>query len=365
MKNDGPIPIPTRLHWHEFRLRLLPAVVFVAAIIVIAFLWDGHVAAPTLVGQAEAQLAAVSSHKPGLLTGLAVTRFQTVKAGDTIGHVIVAEPQVLESSLAVIHSEIEMLRVNLSPVVDQQRNAINYVQLRLNWMQSRADLASNRVKLQLAEAEWHRADELFKSKLVSESERDIAKSAYDALQNLVNELAKMIADGEKSLAGMQTAGSTDFTHGADDALRASIAVQEAKLKLTEAELNPITLKAPIDGVVTEILHMSGEAVTAGQPIVSIASTKPMRIVGYLRPPLFNEPLAGDRVEVRTRGRHRVTVSAQILGVGAELEIVPAVFGGMARLDLAQQGLPLSISLPNNLSLHPGELLDITLLPKAK
>ena len=65
----------------------------------------------------------------------------------------------------------------------------------------------------------------------------------------------------------------------------------------EADLNPVTLKAPIDGVVALIEHFSGEAVIAGQPIVSIAAAEPTRIVGYVRSPLSVEPAAGDSPRV--------------------------------------------------------------------
>ncbi|MGA2854213.1 MAG: hypothetical protein ABSE90_08810 [Verrucomicrobiota bacterium] len=362
--NDpAPIPIPATQHWHNMRLRVAPAVVFVATIAVIAFLWDSHVAAPTLVGQVEAQLAAVSSPKPGLLAGLTVTRFQAVKAGDIIGHVIVADPKMVESTLAVIRAELAMLQANMGPITMQQRNAVDYAQLRLQWMRERADLASAKVNMQLAEVEWHRSDELFKNNLVSQSEWDIAKAAYGALQEQVAELTKLVADGEKSFASMQPAGTADISQISNEPMRAAVAVAEAKLRLAEAELAPIALTAPINGVVTMIYFSSGTTVTAGQPIISIAAAQPERIVGYLRPPMDVEPAAGDRVEIRTRGRHRVTASAQVLGVGAQLETIPAVFSGLAKLDIAQQGLPVNISLPGHLNIHPGELVDITLLPK--
>ena len=230
-------------------------------------------------------------------------------------------------------------------------------------MKERAGLASARVNLQLTETEWRRAEDLFKAKLESEQLRDIARAAYQVSVHQVEELTSLLAEGEQSFKDLQVTNNADISIISDAPLRAAIAVQEAKLRQVEAELNPITLKAPIDGVVTLIQHFSGEAVTAGQPIVSIASAEPTRIIGYLRSPLTLEPSAGDRVEIRTRRRHRVTASAQIIAVGAQLETVPAVFSGMGRLDTAQQGLPLNISLPENLKIHPGELVDITLLPK--
>jgi hypothetical protein len=47
----------------------------------IIFLWKGNLAAPNLVGQAEAVVANVSSYRDGILAELTATRFQKVKAG--------------------------------------------------------------------------------------------------------------------------------------------------------------------------------------------------------------------------------------------------------------------------------------------
>ena len=100
-------------------------------------------------------------------------------------------------------------------------------------------------------------------------------------------------------------------------MRAAISVEESKLRLTEAELNPITLRASVDGMVDVIYHRVGEAVTAGEPIVGIAPFNAVRIIGYLRPPILEEPKLGGRVEVRTRGPHRHFGAAQIMEVGAQ------------------------------------------------
>jgi len=355
-----PIPTPPSQRWRDVRRRLMPAAVFVSALVVIGVLWDAHIAAPTMVGQAEGQVAAVSSPKPGVLTGLTVTRFQTVKAGDVIGHVIVTDPKMVESTLSVIRAELALLQANMDPIAKQQRNAVDYAQLRVAWMRQRADLASARANLQFAEVEWHRAEELLKAKLYSQSEGDLAKATYEALKDQVAELTKLVADGEKNFVSMQPPGTSDITQISSEPMRAAVAVAEAKLHLAEAELAPFTLTAPVAGVVNMIYYTSGESVVAGQPIVTIAAAEPTRIVGYLRPPLAREPAVGDRVEIRTRGLHRVTTTGQVLAIGAQLETLPAIFNGFAKLDLAQQGLPVNISLPGNVKIRPGELVDITL-----
>src|SRR5262245_18704743 len=97
-----PIRVPLIEYWQDVRHRFLPVLVFGAAVILIAALWKQNVAAPTMVGQAEPVLAQVSSYKPGVLAELNVTRFQKVKSGDPLGTVMITDPRILASSLAVI-----------------------------------------------------------------------------------------------------------------------------------------------------------------------------------------------------------------------------------------------------------------------
>jgi multidrug resistance efflux pump len=357
-----PIPIPMRKRWHLLRVRWLPPLVLIAGFGAVAFLWREHVASLTIVGQAEPVVSDVSCYKPGVLAELNVARFQRVKAGDTVGKVLITEPRILASSLAVIQAEIEALRVNLKPVVAQQHNAMDYDQLRLDWMKQRAQLASARVDLDLAEAENRRMEALFKDKIVAERVYEQAKAARDRLQKEVEELGKLVAEGERGFEHLQLTNAADISKVSSDPLAAAIAVQESKLRLTEAELSPLLVKAPIDGIVNTIFRRAGEAVTAGQPIVAIATLSPVRIVGYLRVPLAAQPTVGMAVQVRTRGLRPEQGNATVTEVGTQLETVPPTLLGPVNFASIVQGLPVDISLPANLKILPGELVDITLPP---
>jgi multidrug resistance efflux pump len=313
-----------------------------------------------MVGQAEPVLSNVSCYKPGVLADLLVSRFQRVKQGDPVGRIMVTEPRILASSLAVIQAEIESLRATMKPVAAQQHNAMDYDQLRLDWMKQRTQLASARVNLELAGTEFHRTEELFKDKIVAERVYDQARAGRDRLQNEVEELTKLVDEAEKNIQMLQLTNAKEIAAVSVDPLRAAIAVQESKLHLTEAELSPITVTAPIDGIVSTIFHRAGESVTAGQPIVAVATLNPVRIVGYLRPPISDDPKPGMKVEVRTRGLPRLVGSAKILEVGTQLEAVPATLVGPIKLANTELGLPVEISLPSQISIRAGELVDIVL-----
>ncbi len=359
------IPVPLAQRWRDVRLRVMPIVVFGAALVGMVALWKEYVAAPSMLGQAEPVLSNVTSQKPGILAQLNVERFQKVKAGDTIGQVIITDPKILESSILLIKSEIEALRVNLKPIAAQQRMAVSYDKLQLDWMRERADLASAQVKLQQAQSEFKRIEALYKDQIVSQRLYEQAKAAQDSLKGEVDQLDKLVCDGEKNLQMIQLSNRVDAASVSEEPLHAAIATQEAKLRLTEAELSPIVLKATIDGIVTTIYHRSGEAVMAGQPVVAIATFNPVRIVGYMKPPIQNEPQVGMKVEVRTRGLHREVGTGEIKQVGTQLEAMPATMLGPIKLVSSELGLPIDITLPPNLKLRAGELVDLVLQPKSE
>jgi multidrug resistance efflux pump len=363
MSDSKPIPVPFSQRWHDARLRVFPAVAFCGAIAAIGLLWKSNIAAPTLVGQAEPNEHPVSCYKPGMLAELDVTRFQKVKAGDPIGQVLVTDPKILASSLSVIQAEIEALRISMQPMARQQHTAMEYSGLQLDWMRQRAELAMARVNLELAETELKRTDALFKDKIVSERTYEQAKAAKDRYGSEVDELSHIVEQQGKEFAQSHITNTPSLSQINDQSLRAAIAVQESKLRLTEAELSPISLKAPVDGMISIIYHRTGEAIIAGEPIVTIAAFSPIRIVGYIRVPVMSEPAVGTRVEVRSRGPGREVGFGNIVEVGTQIETVSAVLAGAVKFSNVELGLPISISLPPNLKIRPGELVDLTLLSK--
>jgi multidrug resistance efflux pump len=363
MSAPTPIPIPLRQRWHDARLRVIPAVAFVSAIVAIAFLWKSNIAAPTLVGQAEANEAKISCYKPGMLAQLNVARFQKVKAGDPVGQVLVTDPKILASSLSVIQAEIAALKITMQPMARRQHTAMEYSSVQLDWMKQRAQLAMARVNLQLAQTELQRTEALYKDKIVSQRAYEQAKAAEERYKTEVDELSRMVNEQGKEFEQAQATNTIDVSQLSDEPLKAAIAVHESKLQLMEAELSPIALIAPVDGMVNLIFHRTGEAIIAGEPIVTIAPYDPVRIVSYIRTPVMNEPVIGTRCEVRSRGPRREVGIANIVEVGTQLENIAPALAAPVKFSSVELGLPISVSLPPNLRIRPGELVDITLLPQ--
>lgn len=354
-----PIPTPPAHLWRQIRLQYLPAIVFATGLVVAAFIWMRWVAPPSLVGEAEPIRAEVRSPHVGALSELKVDVFQQVQAGQEIGRVAGADPRVLEAALAVIRAEIEAMRTTMEPIIAQQRVALDFERLQLDWMSERVKFASLKAQLDLAEGSLTRSEPLYKNKLLTEERFEELKSARDSLQAQVQAQADLIARIEPGLKNLspETAGGSPAA-----GLRAALKVQEEKLRLTEFQLGAIPLVAPISGTVTVIHRRAGETLTLGEPIVQITANQVERIVGYLRQPIPEEIKPGMSVEVRTRSFHRQRGIGAISGVGIQLEpILPTLLTAM-RLPISnpptELGLRVNITVPTGLALRPGEHVDI-------
>jgi HlyD family secretion protein len=127
----------------------------------------------------------------------------------------------------------------------------------------------------------------------------------------------------------------------------------------------LRLLSPTNGVVTTVHRHPGEQILAGQAIATITASESPRIIGYLPQDFPFEPCVGAEVEVRTRDRRRRTGRASITGISPHLQsitnaLVPPIAVRPALV--APLGRILSISLPRELKLLPGQPVDVTLLP---
>jgi multidrug resistance efflux pump len=354
------IPTPPSRAWRRWQARFLPLAAFAAAITVIVMLWTRWAAPPTLVAEAETIRADVRAPQPGSLAGLKVALLQPVAAGEIVAHVVTTDLRIVQASLAVLSAELEVMRATMKPVLDQQRVALDVDRLHLDWMSERVKLASLEAQLQLAESTLGRIAGLYQSRMISDERFEEATHARDALRDQVKVQTEMIAAIEPRLREYGPEGGHVIPSG-NAALRAAINLHEEKLRLAEAQLSPVPLTAPIDGIVTQILRRPGETIAAGEPVVQICAENADRLVGYVRQPVTVEPRPGMTVEVRTRSQQRQVTTATVVQVGRHMEPIPLpLLAAMQLADSPESGLRIHFTPPVGLTLRPGEHVDVTI-----
>jgi len=354
-----PIPTPARRRWTAFCTEKLPLIVFAIGVLAVALLWNSSASAPALVAEAETISAEVRAVAPGTLASLDVVLLQSVVAGQIIARVNPADPTVLAASLAIIRAEIDLLRTNLEPVLPAQRVALDASRLQLDWMRERVSLASLRVQLRQARSEFARLGPLHDKKIITEEAFEAARLQTENLSAQLNEQSQLV-DTLAPAALAFAARSAELTpRSAAETLAAAVRVHEETLRLTEAQLGPAVLTAPLSGLVSLVHRRPGEAIHPAEPIVTIVAEKPVRLIGYLRQPLMLEPKPGMPVEIRTRTPARQVAQTTITEVGRVMEPVSlTVLALLNRSATPELGLRVHIAVPPTLALRPGEQVDV-------
>ena len=350
-----PIPSPAAHHWRQFRVNFLPQVSFGLILIAVIWLWGRNLASPLLTGQAEGLEADVASPRAGRISELKVDLYQEVKAGDLIAVVDALDPMILSNTVKLAQAEMNAIRADGG---FRPTDQVRYAQLEFDWLNLRAELASLKVEVTLAEMEQQRAAKLLADKLISQSEYDMANAVYESKRNAFNEKQEVVTDMGKQLTKLSPASSSGSKY-----VSAALDLAEAEFHVAEAELAPVKLTAPISGRIRAVAKLAGATVSTGDPIVTISSQEMTHIVSFLGQPLRLEPKVGENVIVRTRRAPRTEGTATITHIGPRVEMFDSPLRVRGMGTSQQRGLPIIISLPPNVKLLPGELVDLTLESK--
>lgn len=349
MENEKlpPIPTPFSQRWREFRIQVLPFVVFIATLVAIVYLWRSIVQPTGMIGFVETNQVFVASLQDGLISEVYVQRFQEVKKDQPLCVVAKTDPELIAATIASAKAEL---------MVTLARSDIDIVRGRMSLQQLVGDLliqkttqAAKHADLIYAQTNLVSSEALRNQGVLGELQYQAALARRDSLRAEIDARDKYITDLEKSLDSFKTK---------DDSIKPTIleAVQ-AKQRELELALKPSLIKAPFDGMISIIHHQAGEKVLRGSPLITISSPNSTQIIGYVRQPIQRHPKVGDEVRVTTRTTPRIYAPATILKVGAQLEpLNPGLLS--AETKRMEVGLPVVISLPTGLGLFPGEFVDI-------
>ena len=352
-----PIPTPASQHWREFRIQILPFIVFVAILVGVVYLWKNYVQPTGIIGAAETNMVAVISLQDGVINALYVERFQSVTQGQDIAVIFNTDPELLKAQVATAQAEFEVTRRRM--LVGEWGVDQSLAKYRESELEQRVLIGTAKVKLILASADLARAKALLTSQINSQAAYDLAKATFDALTVEIAERETLVAEMVKTVAEIRPKDKPG-DHRPDPI---DVAIETKSLEL-QLMLKPITLKAPINGMVSAVHHLVHERIVRGTSIVSISDPVTTRIVAYVRQPVTIVPKLNDSVQITTRSPLRLTGRGQILRIGAQMEpINSALLSADAKR--MEVGLPILVSVPPEIRLLPGEYVDLFIIKERK
>ncbi len=348
-----PIRTPFSVIWREFRIQVIPIAVFVLTVFGVWYFWKSTPMGNTIRGVGEGLRSVITSPRVGVVQRTLVEPYQWVDAGDPI---VTVQPFDPDAQLDLLQSELQLTRLRLEPSMADQ-NALNFEQVRVDWLRLKQELAMAKVNLERAESALRRNEVLRKDRLVSEDMYDLSLRDRDFYRAEVNELTTSMKEIEGRLTQLRGVGEPQ-SPGTNQFTLSMIERLQTRMTAVETNWSTITLTAPISGRVHFISRQPGEFVVEGEPLVGIASPRSERIVAYMRQPLQFEPQPGMRVDVLLQNRNRQKFATQILQVGAQFE---AITNGLAFIQqgaLVDIGLPIILTVPPEVQLRPGEVVNV-------
>ena len=355
MKSRPRIPIPAPVRWREFRLRIIPIIVFASIVVVIALMLKNHTGGGMVQGIGEGVRSIVAAPQTVRVHEWLVKPHTVVAAGTPLAVVTPVDPR---ADFDLLRSQFEMARVRSQPSLAED-NAMNFERVRVELLRTKSELAIARVKLEQAERDVARNTPLYREKLVAEDIYELGVNIRDALKAEVEENSKAVAEIERRFEQLRPIGEPDALR--DTAANGEwLAGLERAQAIAARNLEPLTLVAPITGMVGMPQRQAGEFVPAGEPLLTINSLRSDRIVAYLRQPYRLDPQVGMPAQVTTRTYKRKAFMSRIAQVGAQMEVLTNSLAVVRPGSVVDVGLPVIVPIPEGITIRPGEIVDVVI-----
>lgn len=274
----------------------------------------------TLTGIVTTHEVILSSEIQGRISRLLVKEGDTVKAGQLVA---IIEPEELRADKAFYaHSE-----QSTAAQVMEAEAALKYqeAQTRDQIKQAEAALAAAQAQqvegeadLELDRVNYKRTEGLFGQKVVSEQALDQARATYDAQAAHVDSLRKQV-EAQRAAVALARANEDQIAvrRSQLEATRRQLAAAGAQMSKAQVRLDYTDIRAPLDGVVAELVARQGEVVNMGQPIASVINPDDLWVRADVEETYIDRIRLGDQLQVRLPSGAEMTGTVFYRGVDAD------------------------------------------------
>ena len=382
------------------RAHILPVMVWLAAIAGVFYLVQHRSQRFEILGIAQGQVYQIAATCTGRLKSVSVKIYDKVVIGQTLAVVdTVLENETIQAQVNTIKAEIENLTAQLATIAEQyqsentdrqinyneenRRFAVDVESTRLNILEYKATLASDRVLLGDLNSELSISKRLFEQKIIEPYELEKAKVQYDTLSKKIEENEKLLNQAENDLKQAlqryaEFKSQKPYYVSVDkalDVIHKQIKVQEQLMAELLERFEPVELKSPINGVVIPIqgnlndvalrrpgegvIRRAGEVVREGDQILLIAESEPSEIIAYVDEMQSAYVKEGMTVQVANNADPQQIADLQITYISPVIEQLPERLWSSA--GIPQWGRPILIKIHPDLKLYSGALVKIKLL----
>jgi multidrug resistance efflux pump len=272
------------------RIAIIMAVLVVVVLLTIPLLRHYDRYPTTDDGYVDANIVGIVAQVAGPIVDLPVVDNQRVSAGDSLFQI---DPRPFEIEVAQTRAELDQTGQNVTALADQVTSA-------------EAGVRYNEAALRLAETQWKRVEPLAKIGALPFQDRDKAQASLDGARAGLDNANAALAQARDNL------GATDENN---PEIRAAV----AQLENAELHLSYASVKAPVNGYVTDLDVSLGTYASVGSPILSIVDTDSWRVVAYYKETQLARIRPGQVAAVYLPAYPGVRLEGAVQGVGWGVE----------------------------------------------
>ena len=343
-------------------------IVLVAALFVLIRYWDYVVNPWTRDGQVGAYVIQVTPRVSGPIVDLPVKNDQLVKAGDVLFQI---DPRTYEAALARAKAQLDQTGQGVSAMEKQVEAARAQVQIAQgNIQQAKSGVAEAESQVYTKKREYERQQKMLPKGSTSQKAVDQANTTYQVSEQQLKAAEASMVQAEAAVrqarAGLAQAQAQLGQLGEDNAqVRAAIAAY------LQAELNLefTTVRAPVDGYVTNLHLRYGSNTVANQPALALVDVNGYYIEGYFKETHVSRIKPGDRAVVTLMSYPGRAIEARVESVGWGIsqqdgstghDLLPSVAPTYEWIRLAQR-IPVRVHIidkPEDIQLRVGTTCSV-------
>jgi membrane fusion protein, multidrug efflux system len=331
----------------------------------------------------DGHIYSIAPRVPGYITDVLVTDNQEVKKGQTL---VRLDPTSFETalaeakaSLAEAESTLSSLDLGVPLELTQTAQRVTAAEADLKGLKQsveavrkQEEAAEQELKraesdLEQAGLDFNRLNELMKSKAISQSALDRAKSQYDSASAKVNAatatrdgLKRQVASLESGIARQEAniriastgRDSAEIKNRQVNAQQAKVELARARMKQAELDLSYTEIKSPADGFITKRSIEPGATVSKGQPLMAVVPLTPgeLWVTANYKETQLSRVRSGQQVDIEVDTYPGVTIKGTVdsimAGTGSSFSLFP-VENASGNFVKVVQRIPVKITIQDD------------------
>jgi multidrug resistance efflux pump len=241
-------------------------------------------------GYVDADIVGIVAQAAGPIVDLPIVDNQAVAAGDLLFQI---DPRPFEIQVDGARAQLDQTGQDVTVLTDEVTSA-------------EAGVRYAEAQLRLAKTQWQRVEPLAKIGALPYQDRDKAQAALDGAHAGLDNANALLAQARDNL-------------GRADADNPEIRAAVAQLEAAELQLSYAAVRAPVNGLVTDLTLSPGTYASVGSPLLSLVDTDSWRVVGYFKETQLARIRPGQPAAVYLPAYPGVRFKGSVQGIGWGVE----------------------------------------------